>query len=189
MRPFKIQRHWLSLLVLLYLELKTKYLFTASRCRGCKVGCSWLTYSAKTLSNALWAVWFWCVSWSPGSPQPPPLLLRVFLIYKLRGIGRDRDRCTRRRSRLGGGRAKVRTVVSPVQRGAVGDGREWQREGERKISAVGEGEWMAWSERQVSRPDLSCRKLFMSLNKMMLLLPMMENLCVCESVCVRVQQK
>lgn len=31
-----------------------------------------------------------------------------------------------------------------------------------------EGEWMAWSERQVSRPDLSCRKLFMSPNKMML---------------------
>ena len=42
---------------------------------------------------------------------------------------------------------------------------------------------MAWSERQVSRPDLSCRKLFMSLNKMMLLLPMMKNLCV--YVCAR----
>lgn len=45
-----------------------------------------------------------------------------------------------------------------------------------------EGELMAWSERQVSRPDLSCRKLFMSLNKMMLQLPMMNNLCV--RVCV-----
>ncbi|MEQ2253082.1 hypothetical protein ILYODFUR_028428 [Ilyodon furcidens] len=42
-----------------------------------------------------------------------------------------------------------------------------------------ERELMAWSERQVSRPDLSCRKLFMSLNKMMLQLPMMNNLCVC----------
>ena len=42
---------------------------------------------------------------------------------------------------------------------------------------------MAWSERQVSRPDLSCRKLFMSLNKMMLQLPMMNNLCVCVCVC------
>lgn len=38
---------------------------------------------------------------------------------------------------------------------------------------------MAWSERHVSRPDLSCRKLFMSLNKMMLLLPMMKTLGVC----------
>lgn len=43
----------------------------------------------------------------------------------------------------------------------------------------GGGGGMAWSERQVSRPDLSCRKLFMRLNKMMLQLPMMNNLCLC----------
>lgn len=51
---------------------------------------------------------------------------------------------------------------------------------QREKVVLGVGEWMAWSERQVSRPDLSCRKLFMSLNMMMLLLPMMKNLCVCK---------
>lgn len=58
----------------------------------------------------------------------------------------------------------------------------WQADRVWKGELYLEGELMAWSERQVSRPDLSCRKLFMSLNKMMLQLPMMNNLCV--RVCV-----
>lgn len=66
----------------------------------------------------------------------------------------------------------------------VGEG-EAMAWSQREKVVLGEGEWMAWSERQVSRPDLSCRKLFMSLNMMMLLLPMMKNLCVYVRACSR----
>lgn len=69
------------------------------------------------------------------------------------------------------------SVVGEKKRGG-GGARPTQLERESCTWRRGGG-GMAWSERQVSRPDLSCRKLFMRLNKMMLQLPMMNNLCLC----------
>lgn len=91
----------------------------------------------------------------------------------------------RGRGRLGGRRAKARTVF--FFRSGVVDCSGQQVVTGRQISVVvggesgelGEGNRWHRVKGEVSRPDLSCRKLFMSLNKMMLLLPMMKNLSVC----------
>lgn len=54
------------------------------------------------------------------------------------------------------------SVVLGGSQGELGEGNRWRR-----------------VKGKVSRPDLSCRKLFMSLNKMTLLQLMMKNLSVC----------
>lgn len=88
----------------------------------------------------------------------------------------------------GGRRAGARTVGFVFRSGVGDSGAVTRRQisvvvGESVGGGLGEGKRLHRVKGKVSRPVLSCRKLFMSLNKMMLLLPVMKNLSVC--VCMR----